>query len=285
VLAALAIAGLLAVDAQPALRGLPLVLLMLAAVIQMGRELAVAAIRRGWHLSTPVMNFWSAIVVLHLIYFSRSASWSAALELTFTVLVALFTLVLVAALTTDYKAHGWLLGLRDVVVSLLVSTLLSLGLGCAAWLQAGSAHLATPDGSQRLAVLLLAVWAGAGLARLLETRGTDDPRPPATLPGLLARLLVGAAVAAAALKVGPAAGAAAGLAAAAAAWVGHKALDALARWCQTPRFLCPLPHQFAALQPLYNRLFDSGVLDYGGGLVAAYPVAWLVLRALAPTTL
>jgi hypothetical protein len=229
------------------------------------------------------MNFGAAIVVVHVIYLTRSVVYSAALELVGTVLVALWALILVAAVTTDAKAHGPLAGARDLLLSLILPVIIGFAMSCAAILQAGADHQATDHGSLRLVVIVAAAWLGAALAALADrgTAGKDAPaRIPASFAGLCARFVVTPAV----LVLGAAAthtlpmtvALVGGVAGGIGGWLVQQVLDALARWSETDSFRVALPNQFSLLEPLHARFFGAGVLDYGGSLLAVFP---LVLAA------
>ncbi len=94
--AAAVILALLLLDLHPALHHAPLLLLVLAGAVQVGRELAHAYAVLGRYPSAPSMNFLTCIVVIHLAYFAQPVA-SSLLELLGTVAVAMYTLVVVAA--------------------------------------------------------------------------------------------------------------------------------------------------------------------------------------------
>lgn len=286
-LGAAAVVVLLAYDAEPRLRGWPLVLLGLLAAVQMSRELASALSHRQIHPSTPLMSFWAAICFLHMVYFARSRHYSAALELPNTILIALFLLVLVASLTTEARFSGWREGLRDLGLGLSLPGLFGLGLGAAAFLQAGAAHWPTALGSRLLAAFVAGCWLAEGAAAVADRLGLPvEGRPlrvPATWRGLAARVatltLVGAiassVLGAPNLEWAALAGALAGVA----TWLARRAVDWLAALCAVDRFHGRLPTQISFFQGAYDRLYEGGLLDYAAGLVLALPTITLVLAA------
>lgn len=273
---AAAVVALVAADAQPVLRGAPLVILTVSAAIQICRELAVGLAPRKIYVSTPVTNFVAAIVVTLVLYFARWAKWSVFLELLDVVLLSLFTLVFAAALTTDAKVHGWRQGLRDLGLSLLLPTVIGAAFGCAGLVQAGGAGAPSAAGSFRLALVVAAAWTGSGLAARLERGGSGTSVAALVQVAAAAGVTLAGGVGARLLTPGPAL--ALGVAVGLAAWVGRRAFGALQRWCGAERLWCDLPYHLRWLQPLYERLFRGGAVDYTGMLVPVLPVAWLVCR-------
>ena len=287
-LVGLVVVGFLALDAVPVLHGAPLVLIGLMGVVQMGREIGAALARRGVHPSTPMMNFWGSIVFLHVVYFARSAQWSTAIEVANTVLIALFLLVLAAAVTTEAKFQGWRQGVRDLGLALLVPGLFGLAIGAGAVVQAGHEHRATPAGAHLVAVVVAAAWlasAAAALADRAKLAGVERPaRIAPTGLGLVARVVTMALVMAVGCKLTAslplATAALAGAVGGLAGWLGHHMVDRLAAICEVDRFHGRLPSYISALQGVYDRFFDGGLLDYAGGLLLVLPGVLLVCLAL-----
>ncbi|MBI5833173.1 MAG: hypothetical protein HZB16_12830 [Armatimonadetes bacterium] len=284
-LAGLLMVALLAVDAVPVLHGAPMVLIGLMGVVQMGREIGAALARRSVHPSTPMMNFWGSIVFLHTLYFARSAQWSTAIEVINTVLIALFLLVLAAAVTTEAKFHGWVQGVRDLSLALGLPGFFGLAVGAGAAIQAGHEHRATAAGSALIAVVVAAAWLANGAAAVADRMGVGEAERPARLPATMLGLVARVVTMAVAMGIGcvatkslaPATALAAGAAGGVGGWLGHRLVDWAARWCEVDRFHGRLPSHVATVQGLYDRVFDGGLLDYAGSLLLALPAVLAVL--------
>ncbi|MBI2302259.1 MAG: hypothetical protein HYU66_25430 [Armatimonadetes bacterium] len=288
--AAVVLVGLTAWNPSHAVPGLPLLLLALAAAVQSARELCAALSQRGIYPSTAVVSLLVAIALLHAAYF-RPGSSDEGLLLAGTIAVAILTLVLVAALQADLKLHGPGRCARDLLVSLLLTVVLGGGYGCALLLIT-ERHFRDPaQGTALVAVAMLLTWLGAAAARLasgLDPRGRaadEEPgRARATVAGDLARVVAavlgGVAVVrlSALAAVFPAASAAMlGLLVGVSAALAGRAIEAVAARCRVTAFRAPLPHQIAAVQPLYDRLYAAGFVDYAGAFALVFPALYLWL--------
>lgn len=285
VLGALAVLALVVADRLPALRGAPVIFMVTAAAVQIDRELAGALARTRRYPSAPVMNFLTAIVVLHVAYF-RTPAGSTFLELVNTILLAMLVLVVVAAVSTDVKVHGYAGAFRDLLLSVGISALFGGGLSCALLVQARPAGEVTQPGTLLVALLLAAGWLGLAVGRVVEARGAPEPGyRRCNLAGKLARLLVPVVVMGPGyLLLGATAGAAGatgaglGLCVGLGLVLGYQLVRALALRCEVTSFRYNLPRQIEFLQPTYDRLFAGGLTDYVGPLVLVYPLALAFLH-------
>lgn len=276
ILTALLASAAMACDPLPVLHGCVLVGLVLLASVQLERELAVALALKQIHLSTTVMDLVGPIAALHVIYLARWARYSTALELLGVVLVSLFMLVLVAALTTDVKIHGWRQGLRDLALSLVLPTLAGAALGSAAIVQAW--HTGRPEtGAVRLALVLAAAWTGSGVMGALATS------PVAGALGCVGGALVVLLGGSLALHQGaPGPAAALGVAVGLGTWAGRLALARLKAWSGLSRWRAPLLEHLRFFQPLCDSLYAGGAMDYVGPLLLALPAAAAVCALVLP---
>ena len=283
VLGAVLVVALVAADAVPALRGAPLLFCLLAAALQIDRELAAALTPKWGDLAAPVMNLVTALVVLHLAYF-RSPTGSTLLELVNTVLLAFFVLVIVSAIGAELKQSGLIRCVGHTLAMLLLPLLTGGGLGFCLLLQTRYGAQVTREGTWLVAGLLAASWLGLGVGRTVEGRpvGYGGVTPA----GHLARFGVGAAVA---LVVGFSGlgghlppGAVVALAAAIGLGLvlGFELVRGVAALAEIDSFRYRLPHQIEAAQPVYDRLFVGGLVDYAGPLIPVWPLAWLALRVM-----
>lgn len=277
---------LVVVDWMPALHGAPLLFMVLTAAIQIDRELAAALARREVYPSAPVMNFLTAIVVLHIAYF-RSPAGSTFLELVNTVVVAMFTLVVVAAVSAEVKERGLGQTVRHGLLAWAIPLVAGGGLGAALLVQTIFEQRVTPQGSALAAILLAAAWVGLGFGRRADRAREGYPAP--TAAGRLVRLLVpavlvtiGLASSGLAAELPVARAVVVGLGLGLGCLLGYEGVRALAGHCQIDTFRAGLPHQVSSLQPVYNRLFSGGLTDYAAAMIPAWPIAWLLLRWALP---
>lgn len=303
-----ALVGLVMVDRWPALHGAPLLILVIGAGIQIGREVCVALSQRNFETSTTVVGTLVGVVLLHVAYL-RSSDSSELLLLIGTIAVAMLALIVAAVVHADVKLHDWATALRDLLVMLLVTTVISVG--CSAVLLLQYAPVWGQDGPELgtrvLAAVLATAWLAAGLGGLVSRRdprgrreappeasaerSPDEPAPPGrtqpTVAGDLATVV-------AALALLPAAGAplkfgatvlgphlvVLGLLVGLGVVLGQRVLATLARACGVGTFRFPLPRQLHWLQPLYDRLYTGGLTDYAGSLVFVFALLYGYVRGV-----
>ncbi len=157
--AAAVILALLLLDLHPALHHAPLLLLVLAGAVQVGRELAHAYAVLGRYPSAPSMNFLTCIVVIHLAYFAQPVA-SSLLELLGTVAVAMYTLVVVAAVSTDLKVHGRRQAVGYMLLSVAIPGVIGGGLSAAFFVESTFGGAPTAAGCRLVALLVAATWLG-----------------------------------------------------------------------------------------------------------------------------
>ncbi len=280
-IAALVLAGLVAVDWRPELHGVPLLFFTMAAAVQVDRELAQVLARRRLYPPAPVMNFLSAILLAHVAYF-RTPTGSVFLELVNTVLVAMLLLVVVSAWAADIKMNGWMSCLANSALGCLIPAVVAGGLSAALLLQVHPHGRIGADGSVTVAILLLAAWAGLAVGRLADH--AVDGYPALTAGGLAARFVLPAVLGAAGLLA--AGHALRALAPAVGLGLGTLLGYALVRWvanaADVDHFKADLPPQVDFLQPFYNRWFRGGLTDYAAALAPAFALAWLAARLVTP---
>jgi hypothetical protein len=278
--AAAVVLALLVLDLHPALHHAPLILLVLAGAVQIDRELAHAFAAVGRYPSAPSMNFLTVIVVVHLAYFAQPIA-SSLLELVGTVAVAMYTLVVVAAIGSDLKLHGRQQAFGFMLLSLVIPVVIGGGLSCAFYVQSTMGGAPSPQGSLLVALLVAAAWLGMALGRRMLGEGR-----PATAAGPVRALVPAVVVLAGAFGLGLATelGTVRVLATAAAAGIGTalgcSVVDGFAARCKIHSFRWRLPSQIDFLQPIYNGLFAGGLTDYAGPLACVMPLALLALRGL-----
>lgn len=271
---------LLALDAHPALHHAPLFALVLLAAVQIDRELAHAYASLGRYPSAPSMNFLTAIVVIHLAYFAQPVA-SSLLELMGTIAVAMYTLVLVAAVGTDLKVHGGRPAAGYFVLSVVIPLVIGGGLSAAFYVQSTLGGAPSEAGSRLVALLVGATWLGMAVARLLRRRegaGLAVVLVRVALPAAV--VVVGAFLLGLATDLGVVRVVAAGLATGCGTWLGCVAVDSFAGRCKIESFRWRLPSHVEFIQPLYNKLFAGGLTDYAAPLAFVMPLALLALRGL-----
>lgn len=284
-IAALVLAGLVAVDHRPELHGVPLIFFTMAAAVQVDRELAQVLARRRLYPPAPVMNFLSAILIAHVAYF-RTPAGSVFLELVNTVLVAMLLLVVVSAWAADVKMNGWMSCLTNSALGCLIPVVVAGGLSGALLLQVHPHGQIAPAGSLTVAILLLAAWAGLAVGRVADR--AIDGYPALTAGGIAARALVPVVLAAGGLLVSgqAAAGPLRVLAPAVGLGLGTLLGYALVRWvanaADVDHFKADLPPQVDFLQPFYNRWYRGGLTDYAAALAPAFALAWVAARLVNP---
>ncbi|MCC7493615.1 MAG: hypothetical protein IT204_14770 [Fimbriimonadaceae bacterium] len=276
--------ALCAADGVPALRGAPLLLVLLAASTQIARELAAAAARREQYLSAPVMEMVCCIVLGHVAYF-RCDLESPFLELVNAVVLSMFTLVLAAAVTTELKERQRGQWLPSLLLALLLPLLVAGGLAGALLLQVAGAGRVTPSGTALVVLLLGAAWLAQGLGAQLDGLPQTARYRRPTPRGRLVRVVLPAVILAAAGAAG-AGGAAYSFGALAAAGllmglglvVGQELLVRLAHWSDLDTLRANLPAQVAVCQGFYDRHFAGGATDYMLPLAPGFCLAWLAVQ-------
>lgn len=296
-----AVVAMVALDRYPAFHGAPLILLTCTAAILISREICAALAHRGQHPSGLLTGQVVALILLHVAYF-RDGGQAELLLLIATIVAAVLTLVLVAALQTDCKLYGlgaaFLFLLQGLAISLVVGAAFSFAILMPS-LPAIRAHVPEPEaglglGAGLVALVLAGAWLANGAAALVgrldpRRRGSDRPgngRPAPSVVSDLARVLTAVVVVAVGSPLLPRAAVplstalALGLLTGVAAGIGERAVRSLARHCGVDSFRHPLPRQLRLLQPLYDIALAGGLTDCAGGLVFVFPSAWLLLYGM-----
>ncbi len=284
--AAAVIVALAAADAHPALRGAPLLVLTCCAAVQIDRELAHALAPKKLFPAAAVMNLLMPIVLLHAAYF-RAGAESALLELLACFVLAMYVLVVVAALLADTKINGLLPALRDLALSHLIGLVVGGGLACAMFVQIARWPEVAAPGSALVAVILAAAWLGAGVEAWLRAPAVEAPapgRPAADLAAVavpLVALPAGVLVCSLAGDFSVAHAAVLGLLVGVVGWVGRRGVERLQRFCEVRSFRFTLPHQIAFLQATYERTCRYGLTEYAAWLALVFPVCLAYLKWVA----
>ena len=275
--AGLAILVLVAFDAHAGLHHVPLILLVALGAVQCDRELANAFAALSRYPSAPSMNFLTAIVVIPLAYFAQPVA-SSLLELLGTIAVAMYTLVVVAAVSTDFKVYGKRPAVGYLVLSIVIPLVIGGGLSCAFFVQSSFGGVPSPAGSLLVALVVGAAWSGMAVA----SRVVEGRVPVALARGLLPVLVVvaGSYVLGLAAELGTVKLVALSLAVGLGTWWGSIVVASLARRCRIESFRWRLPSQVEFMQPFYNRLFAGGLTDYAAPLAFVLPLALFALRGL-----